>query len=98
MQELYEKLDNVILELEKLELFKNIDASIEKINNNVELVSKINKYNTTKDESLRLDIYNYQEIKEYKMYENEANILILQINNKLKKINNNRRVCCNANH
>ena len=96
MEEVYNNLDIVKSELDKLDLFKNIKESISKIKNNKELMSKIEKYNTTKDEILRLDIYNYDEIKEYKSLENEVNYLILEINQKLKKIKD-RGGCCENN-
>ena len=90
MEEVYEKLHKLENELDNLSLFKDLKEAYEEVNNNKELVSKIEKYNITKDNSLRLEIYNYEEIKKYKKLENEVNLLILKINNKLKRINNER--------
>lgn len=90
MEEIYEKLYKLEAELDKLDLFKDLGIAYKKVNKNKELLSKIDEFNKTKDNNLRLDIYNYDEIKEYKRLENEVNLLILNINNKLKKINNER--------
>lgn len=86
MNEIYDKLDEVKYILDHQEIFDKLNESLEKIKLNGELINKIKKYNETKDENLRLDIYQYEEIKEYKNLENEVNLLILQINQKLKKI------------
>lgn len=86
MNEIYDKLDEVKNSLNHLEIFDKLNESLEKIKLNDELINKIKKYNERKDENLRLDIYQYEEIKEYKNLENEVNLLILQINQKLKKI------------
>ncbi len=90
MNELYEKLDKVKAELDNLDIFKELDDSIKRVKDNKELMDKIDLYNRTKSNDLRLEIYNYDEIKEYKKLENEVNLLILGINNRLKKINNKR--------
>ena len=97
MNELYEKLDNLKKELDNLDLFKKIEDSIKKIESNKGLMAKIEKFNKTKNNDIRLDIYKYDEIKEYKELENEVNLLILQINTKLKKIKDTRS-CCHENN
>lgn len=95
MNEIYEKLEQIKQNLNNLEIFNKLEDAINKIRENDELIDKIKKYNETYDESLRLDIYKYNEIEEYKRIENEINILILQINQKLKKIKNSEG-CYNA--
>ena len=87
MNELYEKLDLVKQELDNLELFQQLDDSLNKIKNNNELMKKINKYNECSDEALRLDIYNYEEFMEYKKLENEVNLR--DIDEKVSKITDN---------
>ena len=77
-------------ELDNLPLFKELDLYRQNISNNKELVEKIEKYNLTKNNNLRLDIYSYKEIQEYKEKENELNLMILEINKKLKTITNKR--------
>ena len=86
MNELYNKLDQIKENLDNLEIFTSFDKAIENIKLNKELVDKIKKYNITKDNNLRLEIYRYKEIQDYKKIENEINLLILQINQKLKNI------------
>lgn len=86
MNEIYDKLDQLKINLDNLEIFDKLNIAIENIKLNKELVNKIKKYNETMDENLRLEIYNYTEIQKYKEIENEINLLILQINQKLKRI------------
>lgn len=90
VEELYKKLYKLKLELDKLDVFNNIEKAYRSVNDNKELLSKIENYNRTRDDNIRLEIYNYDEIREYKRLENEVNLLILHINNKLKRINNER--------
>lgn len=89
MNEIYNQLDEIKHNLDNLDIFNQLNKSIEQIKMNKELVHKIKKYYETKDEVLRLDIYNYIEVQEYKKIENEINLLILQINQKLKRIKSN---------
>ena len=93
MNEIYDKLDQLKINLDNLEIFDKLNITIENIKLNKELVNKIKKYNETMDENLRLEIYNYTEIQKYKEIENEINLLILQINHKLKRIKSEG--CCN---
>lgn len=88
MNEIYNKLDQIKENLDNLEIFEKLNKSIDDIKLNKELIDKIKKYNETKDERLRLEIYNYKEIQNYKELENEINLLILHINQKLKVIKN----------
>ena len=86
MNEIYNKLDQIKENLDNLEIFEKLNKSIDDIKLNKELIDKIKKYNETKDERLRLEIYNYKEIQNYKELENEINLLILHINQELKII------------
>lgn len=90
VEELYDKINDLKQQLDNLELFKQLNACIKRVKENKDLVEKVEEYNISKDEKLRLDIYNYDEIKEFKRVENEVNLLILHINQKLKIINNER--------
>ena len=51
-----------------------------------ELISLIEKYNSTHEESIKEQIINNEFFKEYKISENEINYIILEINSKLKQI------------
>ncbi len=86
MIELLEKIEDLKIELDKLDLFKELDIAKEKINSNEKLISKIKEYNNTYDKNLRMNIYSYDEIKNYKRLENEVNLLIISINNQLKRL------------
>ena len=51
-----------------------------------ELKNKIERYNETQDEKLRLEIINNSFYGEYKSSEANINYIILEINDKLKEI------------
>ena len=87
MEELIEK----VLELKK-SLDENVDVKEikelkEKIGEDKELLSLIEKYKYNRKESLKEKIYNNPLYKIFKEKETDINILILEINNSLKKIN-----------
>ena len=86
MTEIYEKLEKVKSNLDSLELFDKLKEAFSEVECNSDLLEKIKKYNQIPDNNLRFDIYNYEEIRKYKLLENEVNFLILHINEKLKSI------------
>lgn len=88
MEELYEKIDILKKELSKTNQVRKIRKLNKKIKDNQELQNKIKKYHETLDENIKKEIYQNNLFKEYKQSETELNILILEINNKLKKITN----------
>lgn len=90
MTEIYEKLEKVKNDLDSLELFNKLDEAFFDIENNADLLEKLKKYNQIPDNNLRLDIYNYEEIRKYKLLENEVNFLIMHINEKLRSIDDVR--------
>ena len=90
MTEIYEKLEKVKNDLDSLERFNKLDEAFFDIENNADLLEKIKKYNQIPDNNLRLDIYNYEEIRKYKLLENEVNFLIMHINEKLRSIDDVR--------
>lgn len=86
MEELLNKIDNLKKEINKLPVIDNINICYNVIINNKELINKIKKFNLSKDNNLRIEIYKYKEFQEYKKYENVLNLLIIVINKKLNKI------------
>ena len=90
MTEIYEKLEKVKNDLDSLELFNKLDEAFFDIENNADLLEKLKKYNQIPDNNLRLDIYNYEQIRKYKLLENEVNFLIMHINEKLRSIDDVR--------
>lgn len=90
MIELMQKIRYFQESLDNMNIFKDINNDINNIKLNKELLDKIKKYNYNFNTDLRNDIYNHKEINEYKKHENEVNLMIFEINNKLKKISINR--------
>lgn len=86
MEKLYEKLDNLKKILDEDEHIIKIKELINKIMNDKELVQQIEKYNYSKDERIKEEILKNNVFREYKHQEAELNILILEINQELKKI------------
>ena len=86
MKELIEKVENLKKELDNSKEVKHIKELNSKINDNKELISLIEKYNETQNESIKEQIINNEFFREYKLSENEINYIILEINSKLKQI------------
>ena len=86
MKELIEKVENLKKELDNSKEVKHIKELNSKINDNKELISLIEKYNETQNESIKEQIINNEFFRGYKLSENEINYIILEINSKLKQI------------
>lgn len=86
MDELYHKIDLVKEELDHLPIFKEMEKLEIEIRKKKELVEKIQKYNAYPSDKLRLDIYSYEEIRKYKEKETELNLIILNINKRIKEV------------
>ena len=83
-------MDSFLSKIEK----KQFNICYKKI---AEVLDNIKREWEKNESSIKIYIYNYDEIKEYKKLENEVNLLILQINNRLKKIKDSRS-CCHENN
>lgn len=88
METLIEKVDNLKQALDNSSQVKDIKKINEQINNDKELLDLIKKYNETQDEKIKERIMNNKLFREYKDKEIELNILILEINKRLKEITN----------
>ena len=86
MNELMELVDNLKKELDMTKEVQDIKDYNKKISKDKDLLSKIKKYNDTKDESLKREILSNKLFNEYKEKETDFNILILKINKELKRI------------
>lgn len=86
MEELYNKIDNLKNVLNTNQTVKKIKVLTQKITANKELMSLIETYNYTQDERIKEKIISNEDFREYKHYEAELNLLILEINQELKKI------------
>ena len=88
MEELIEKVENlkeVLNHNEKVQEFLKKKSEIEK---DKELLKLIEEYNDTQDEEIKNKILSHKEFRDYKRSETDINLLILEINNELKKISN----------
>lgn len=86
MEQLLEKLNQVKDTLDKTEIIKNYKKIQKEILSNKEIIELIKQYEYTKDERIKEKVTNNDLYKKYKHEETEINILILEINNKLKDI------------
>ena len=86
MEELFEKLEVLKEEISQLETVKELVSISDEVKKDKELIEKIEKYNYTKDERLREEIIKNELFRKYNHLEAELNFMILEINQKLKKI------------
>lgn len=86
MENLYEKLDNLKKMLDDTICIQELKNIYNKINKDKDLVSLIENYNYTHDERIKNKLLENSLVREYKHQEAELNFLILEINQKLKKI------------
>lgn len=83
-----EKVDNLLDSIDNTKQVKDIKVINKLIMEDKELLDLIKRYNETQDENLKKEIINNKLFKDYKEKETELNILILDINSKLKDISN----------
>ena len=88
MEKLIEKVEVLKTKLNYTNQIQTILKLNKKIKENQELLDKIEKYHQTRKEELKQEIYTIELFQEYKKAETELNVLILEINTKLTKINN----------
>ena len=93
MNELIENVENLIKEIDNLDSVSKIKELNKRIEKDKELKEILLKYQYTKDENIKKDILNNELFKEYKEYETEINLIIMEINKKLKSINNKGKCC-----
>lgn len=86
METLYKKIDNLKSILDETECVREIKRLYKEIQKDKNLINLIDKYNYTKDERLKEEILKNNLFREYKHQEAQLNFLILEINQKLKKI------------
>ena len=86
MEELIEKVNNLIDSIDNSEQVNDIKDINEKIMQDKELIKLIEKYQKTQDEGLKEKILNNELFSAYKEKELDLNVLILDINSHLKEI------------
>ena len=89
MEELMNKLDNLIIALDKLESVKELKQMNQLIEKDGELKELLEEYSKTNKKEVKEKIINNKNFQKYKDKETEINLLILKINQELKKISKN---------
>lgn len=78
--------EELLLDIKNSNLAFNIRKSLNDIYNDKDLISLINKYRETEDETIKKEIYNNEKFMRYKRLENETNLLIMKLNKIFKEI------------
>jgi len=86
MEELIEKVDILKKSLNQEDIIQEIKELNNKVKTDKQLLSLIENYRTTKDENIKKQILENSLFREYKEKETEINILILELNKRLKEI------------
>ena len=86
MEKLIEKIDKLKHVLDKEDAAIKIKELNKKVQQDSELVDLLSRYHNSNDEMVKQEIINNSLFREYKEKETEINLLILEINSKLKKI------------
>ena len=82
------KMDNLIESIDSSNLVKDIKELNKKIEKDQELSKLLKEYSNYPTKELKDKIMTNKLFQEYKVKETDLNILILEINSKLKKISN----------
>ena len=94
-------MDNIINKTKKLidvidssTLIKNLDYYKNKVTSNKDIMNMIDKYNNSDDNyekiSIKKDIYKYEDYSLYMKYYNELFYIVMDINNRFKRYNDER--------
>lgn len=81
-----EKVENLITALNNTSTIKELEEINKKVEKDLELKKLLEEYSTTKNEELKKRIIENKTFQEYKEKETEVNLLIMDINQRLKKI------------
>lgn len=93
MNELIGKVEELKEEIDSLDEIVKLKELNEKIMLDKDLLKDIEDYNKTQDENIKERIINNKLFREYKHKETDCNLLIMEINQKLKEINNRNKGC-----
>ena len=86
MNELIEKVENLKKSIDKTTEVRDLLRLNKEILKDKELLSKIKEYQVTQDERIKKEIIKHPLFLKYKEKETDLNILILKINQELKKL------------
>lgn len=90
MEELLEKINNLEQALDEIESVKEIKKLNEEIKKDKVLISLIEEYKKYPSNELKYKIYKNPLYQKYKEKETDINILIFEMNRKLKTITNKK--------
>lgn len=90
MEKLIEKTNRLLEEIDKLSQVKRIRQLNKIISRDIKLRELIDNYNYNKTDNLKRRIIDNNLFKEYKDNETDINLLIMDINSRLKSINGNK--------
>ena len=93
MNELIEKVDNLKKNLDKNKEIIKLKELTDLIMKDKELLNDIKKYQETNDINIKNRIIKNKLFEEYTHQEAECNFIILEINKRLKEINNKGKCC-----
>jgi hypothetical protein len=92
MYELIEKVENLKQSLDNEEHIKEIKKLNKEILKSEELLNLLNEYKLSSNEDIKKNIMSNTLFKKYKLVETDINIIILEINSRLKEISESK--CC----
>ena len=93
MEKLIESLSSLKEELDNTELVKDIKKLNEEISNNPELLKLLDDYKLKPTEENKNKIIRNELFQKYKDKETDVNLLIMEMNSKLKQISNKDKWC-----
>ena len=93
MNELIDKVEKLKESISDLDKVKKIKMLNKEIIQDKELVKLVEEYNRTQSESIKKQIMNNELFQKYKALETDINIIILEVNSKLKQINDKGKCC-----
>ncbi len=88
MDQLINYIDKLKLSLSNSKVITNLVNCKKNVYKNKDLIELVKKYNDTKDSKIRYEVYKNKEFMRYKQCETDVNLLIMEINNRLKIISN----------
>lgn len=93
MEELIEKVEDVIDALDESSLICDLKKEQEELMKDEKLLKKISEYKSTRNELLKEEILQNTFYRDYKEMETNCNFLIWEINQRLKKIVEKEKHC-----
>ncbi len=93
MNELMDKIEQVKEALDQTEVVQEMKKINEEVMKDKELLEKIEKYQRSQDPSIKEEILKNKIFRDYKQKETNLNLLILEINQRLKEIEIERKEC-----